>query len=115
MRAFATQRSPPLCQLEAGLWFLELFHGPTFAFKDLAMQCLGQLIPALLGKNNKEITILVATSGDTGSAALAAFADKPQVRCLVLYPAGRISEVQRKQMTALAANNTKAVRRGGDF
>ena len=105
----------PLRQLESNLWLLELFHGPTFSFKDLAMQCLGQLIPALLAKQGKEITILVATSGDTGSAALAAFADKPLVRCIVLYPEGRVSEVQRKQMTTRTARNVQAVAVRGTF
>ena len=117
-QAYASFRHPdiaPVRQLESNLWFLELFHGPTFSFKDLAMQCLGQLIPSLLAKHKKEITILVATSGDTGSAALAAFANKPLVRCIVLYPQGRVSEVQRKQMTTLGADNAQAVAVDGTF
>ncbi|MGR4000972.1 MAG: threonine synthase [Alphaproteobacteria bacterium] len=103
----------PLTQLRDDQWLLELFHGPTFAFKDLAMQYLGYLIPALL--EDRTITILVATSGDTGSAAIAAFANKPGLRIVVLHPEGRVSDVQRRQMTSSSADNVHNFAVNGDF
>src|SRR5439155_17069906 len=89
----------PLIQLDERLWLLELFHGPTLAFKDLALQLVGLLFDALLARRREHLTIVGATSGDTGSAALAACRDKAALDIFMLYPEGRISEVQRRQMT----------------
>ncbi len=89
----------PLVTLQDNLHVLELFHGPTLSFKDYALQWVGRLINALLGDQQR--TILAATSGDTGAAALAAVAHCPQLRCIVLHPLGRVSDIQRKQMTTI--------------
>ncbi|MEM0944755.1 MAG: threonine synthase, partial [Pseudomonadota bacterium] len=89
--------------------------GPTLAFKDFAMQLIGQMFDAELSRQGKRITIVVATSGDTGSAAVEAFAGRDNVDCFVLYPHGRISEVQRRQMTTPGAANVHALAVEGDF
>jgi threonine synthase len=80
-------------------YLLELFHGPTLAFKDIAMQVLARLFARALAKRGGRATILAATSGDTGSAAIAAFGGFANVELFVLHPLGRVSEVQRRQMT----------------
>src|SRR5438105_14944215 len=89
----------PLVQLDENLWLLELFHGPTLAFKDLALQLVGHLFDAVLARRGEQVTIIGATSGDTGSAALAACRDRAAIDIFMLYPHGRISDVQRRQMT----------------
>jgi threonine synthase len=95
----------PLVQLGTGLWVQELFHGPTLAFKDLAMQLLGRLYDHVLDERGERVTIVGATSGDTGSAAIEALAGRERVDLVILHPRGRTSEVQRRQMaTVLAAN-----------
>ena len=99
----------PLVQLDEGLWLLELFHGPTLAFKDLALQLLGQLFDAALARRGEHVTIVGATSGDTGSAALEACRGRTGIDIFFLYPHGRISDVQRRQMTTIDAPNTHAV------
>ncbi|MBV9655374.1 MAG: threonine synthase [Acetobacteraceae bacterium] len=107
-RAYAGFGHPaivPLVQLETGLWVQELFHGPTLAFKDLAMQLLGLLFDAVLGARGERVTIVGATSGDTGSAAIEAFAGRERADVVILHPRGRTSEVQRRQMTTVAAGN----------
>jgi threonine synthase len=88
-------------------WVLELFHGPTFAFKDVALQFLGNLFEYFLttGKIQKEITILGATSGDTGSAAIHGLRGKKNVNCFILYPFGKVTEIQEKQMTTIPDPN----------
>jgi threonine synthase len=105
----------PLVQLDEGLWLLELFHGPTLAFKDLALQLLGQLFDAALTRRGEHVTIVGATSGDTGSAALEACRGRNGIDIFFLYPRGRISEVQRRQMTTIDAPNTHAVAIEGNF
>jgi threonine synthase len=105
----------PLVQLDERLWLLELFHGPTLAFKDLALQLLGQLFDAALARRGERVTIVGATSGDTGSAALEACRDRAAIDIFFLYPHGRISEVQRRQMTTVAAANCHSVAIEGTF
>ena len=84
---------------------LELFHGPTLAFKDIAMQVIGNMYEAILKKNNLNINIIVATSGDTGAAAINAIKDRSNMKIFVLHPENRISEVQRKLMTTVNSKN----------
>src|SRR5207302_945370 len=107
----------PLVQLDERLWLLELFHGPTLAFKDLALQLVGRLFDAALARRREQVTIIGATSGDTGSAALAACRDRAALDIFMLYPHGRISEVQRRQMTTttVEAPNAFAVAIEGNF
>jgi threonine synthase len=105
----------PLTEIGDNLFLLELFHGPTLAFKDLAMQLLGQLMPQVLAARGKRATILAATSGDTGAAAIAAFGDVAEVDLFILYPKDRISDVQRRQMTTVAADNVHVVAIDGTF
>ena len=105
----------PLVQLGPSCFVLELFHGPTLAFKDLAMQFLGRLIDHVLGMRDERSTVIVATSGDTGGAAVAAFAGRPRVDVVALFPNGRISEVQRRMITTSAADNVHAIAIEGTF
>ncbi len=105
----------PLVQLDERLWLLELFHGPTLAFKDLALQLVGLLFDAVLARRGEHVTIVGATSGDTGSAALAACRDRAALDIFMLYPEGRISEVQRRQMTTVDAANAYALAIDGTF
>ena len=95
----------PLKQLDERHWLLELFHGPTLAFKDVALQLLGLLFEELLGRSGQNLTIVGATSGDTGSAAIDAVAGRDGVEIFMLHPKGRVSEVQRRQMTTVLAPN----------
>ncbi len=116
--AYATFRHPatlPLVQLETNVWALELFHGPTLAFKDVAMQLLGRLFDHVLAQRGQRITIVGATSGDTGSAAIEACRDRSQIDIVILHPAGRTSEVQRRQMTTVAAPNVANIAVDGNF
>jgi threonine synthase len=105
----------PLVQMGPNDWLLELFHGPTLAFKDVAMQLIGQLFEASLKRSGKRITIVGATSGDTGSAAIEAFRGREGVEVFILFPEGRVSEVQRRQMTTPAEPNVHALAIDGDF
>ncbi len=105
----------PLVQLDHGLWLLELFHGPTLAFKDLALQLLGLLFDAALARRDEHLTIIGATSGDTGSAALEACRDREAIDIFILYPYGRVSEVQRRQMTTIASANAHPIAIEGTF
>ncbi|MBV9586891.1 MAG: threonine synthase [Alphaproteobacteria bacterium] len=113
--AFRHAAVAPLVQLDERLWLLELFHGPTLAFKDLALQLVGRLFDTVLARRHEHVTIIGATSGDTGSAALAACRDRAALDIFMLYPHGRISEVQRRQMTTVDAANTHAVAIEGTF
>ncbi|MQY43112.1 threonine synthase [Epibacterium sp. SM1969] len=105
----------PLKQLDTNHFLLELFHGPTLAFKDFAMQLIGQLFEVALKRRGETVTIVGATSGDTGSAAMEAFAGLEAVNVFIMYPHGRVSEVQRRQMTTPTANNVHALAVDGDF
>src|SRR6056297_2226215 len=105
----------PLVQLAPGHFLLELFHGPTLAFKDFAMQLIGQLFQEALERRGERVTIVGATSGDTGSAAIEAFKGLDAVDVFILYPHGRVSEVQRRQMTTPPEANVQALALDGDF
>jgi len=105
----------PLVQLAPNHFLLELFHGPTLAFKDFAMQLIGQLFQASLSRSGKRVTIVGATSGDTGSAAMEAFRGLDNVDVFILFPHGRVSDVQRRQMTTVAEKNAHALALTGDF
>jgi threonine synthase len=105
----------PLVQLEPGLWMLELFHGPTLAFKDVAMQLLRPLYDLALEQQGRKLTIVCATSGDTGGAAVEAFRGSEHIDLVVLFPHGRISEVQRRFMTAAPEANVRCVSVDGTF
>jgi threonine synthase len=105
----------PLSQLDVNTFALELFHGPTLAFKDVAMQLLARLMDHVLASHGERRTIVVATSGDTGGAAVEAFRDRERVDLIVLFPQGRISDVQRRMMTTVPAGNVSAVAVEGTF
>jgi len=106
----------PLVQLDDGEnWLLELFYGPTLAFKDYALQILGQLIGHLLKQTGEQITVLGATSGDTGAAAIAGMAGVPNAHIFILHPKGSVSEVQRRQMTTCVADNIHNIAIEGSF
>lgn len=105
----------PLVQIGPNHFLLELFHGPTLAFKDFAMQLIGQMMQAALAKTGERITIVGATSGDTGSAAIEAFRGLANVDVFILFPHGRVSEVQRRQMTTPGEANVHALAMDGDF
>jgi len=102
---FAHAAVTPLVQLDARQWVLELFHGPTLAFKDVALQLLGLLFERFLSTRDTHLTVVGATSGDTGSAAIDALAGRAKVDLFMLHPKGRVSEVQRRQMTTVLAPN----------
>jgi len=105
----------PLLQLDHNQWVLELFHGPTLAFKDFALQLLGRLLDAVLERRREKIVIMGATSGDTGSAAIAGCRDCANVDIFILYPHGRVSEVQRRQMTTLSGATVHNLAIEGSF
>lgn len=108
------QFDAPLVPVEAGLYALELFHGPTLAFKDFGARFMSQLLGYFANQQDKEIVILVATSGDTGSAVANGFLDVPGTKVVVLYPSGKVSEIQEKQFTTLGKNIT-AIEVDGTF
>ncbi len=117
-RAYAGFRHEAVCpisQLGPNDFLLELFHGPTLAFKDVAMQLIGQMFDAALTRRGERLTIVGATSGDTGSAAIEAFQGLSAVDVFIMYPHGRVSEVQRRQMTTPEAANVHALAVDGDF
>jgi len=105
----------PLRQLDERQWLLELFHGPTLAFKDVALQLLGLLFEEFLSRTGQKLTIVGATSGDTGSAAIDAVAGRDNVTIFMLHPRGRVSEVQRRQMTTELAPNVHNIAIEGSF
>ncbi len=114
-KGFGHAARAPLVQLDHGHYLLELFHGPTLAFKDFAMQLIGQLFQTALSRRKERVTIVGATSGDTGSAAIEAFRGLDNVDIFIIYPHGRISEVQRRQMTTPSESNVHALAMDGDF
>jgi len=105
----------PLVQLDETQWLLELFHGPTLAFKDVALQLLGALFETFLERRDARLTIVGATSGDTGSAAINAVAGRTRAEIFMLHPAGRVSEVQRRQMTTVRSPNVHNIAIEGSF
>ncbi len=105
----------PLVQIAPNDWVLELFHGPTLAFKDFAMQLIGRMFEAALTRRGERVTIVGATSGDTGAAAIEAFRGLDAADVFILFPEGRVSEVQRRQMTTPEGANVHAVAIRGDF
>ena len=116
--AYGTFAHPDVCPLVAlddDHWLLELFHGPTFAFKDIALQVVARLFDHELERRDDRAMIVAATSGDTGSAAMEAVAGRERIDIVVLHPAGRTSEIQRRQMTTLEASNVHAVAVAGTF
>ena len=112
---FAHAAVTPLTQLDEQQWLLELFHGPTLAFKDVALQLLGLLFEEFLGRESGNLTIVGATSGDTGSAAIDAVAGLDNVEIFMLHPKGRVSDVQRRQMTTVRAPNIHNIAIDGSF
>jgi len=105
----------PLVQIDRNRWVLELFHGPTLAFKDVAMQLLARLMDHALARHGKRATIVGATSGDTGGAAIEAFRSSRRVDVVILFPDGRVSDVQRRMMTTPTEANVHAVAVKGTF
>lgn len=105
----------PMVQLDQNLWVLELFHGSTLAFKDFALQFLGRLLDLILKRRNQKVVIMGATSGDTGSAAIEGCRRCDNVDIFILHPHERVSEVQRRQMTTVIANNVKNIALKGNF
>lgn len=112
---FAHAAVTPLKQLDEWQWLLELFHGPTLAFKDVALQLLGRLFEEFLSRREDRLTIVGATSGDTGSAAIDAVAGRANIDIFMLHPKGRVSEVQRRQMTSVLAPNVHNIAINGSF
>jgi len=112
---FSHDAVTPLVQLDHRHWLLELFHGPTLAFKDVALQLLGLLFERFLSTRDTHITVVGATSGDTGSAAIDALAGRAKVDIFMLHPEGRVSDVQRRQMTTVLAPNVHNIAIQGDF
>jgi threonine synthase len=112
---FAHAAVTPLVQLDERNWLLELFHGPTLAFKDVALQLLGRLFEEFLSRRQQRLTIVGATSGDTGSAAIDAVAGRENIDIFMLHPRGRVSDVQRRQMTTVKAPNVRNIAIEGSF
>ncbi|MCX6534513.1 MAG: threonine synthase [Actinobacteria bacterium] len=116
--AYSTFRHPetvPLVEIGPNEWLMELFHGPTLAFKDVALQLVGRLFDHLLTQRNERVMIVGATSGDTGSAAIDGVKSCKNVDIVILYPAGRVSDVQRRQMTTVVAPNVHTLAIDGTF
>ncbi|MEE8173219.1 MAG: threonine synthase [Alphaproteobacteria bacterium] len=113
--AFDHPATAPLAQLGPDLWLMELFHGPTLSFKDYALQFVGRLFDHVVARRGQLLTILGATSGDTGSAAIEACRGRDSLSIIILHPEGRVSEVQRRQMTTVDAQNVHNVAIEGTF
>ena len=114
-KKFDSKEGTPLQKLEDNHWLLELFHGPTLAFKDIALQFLGNLFNFFLEKNDNKINIIGATSGDTGSAALEAVKNNKNINIFILHPLNRVSEFQRRQMTTVKSQNVYNIALKGNF
>jgi len=105
----------PIVEIAPSLWLLELFHGPTLSFKDFALQVVSRMFDHVLSHKSEHITVIGATSGDTGSAAIEACKNRDNIDLFMLHPVGRVSEVQRKQMTCIEANNIHNIAIEGTF
>ncbi len=114
-KVFKHHEIAPIIKFSKNKYILELFHGPTYAFKDYPLQLLGNLFQYYLNKSKKKITILGATSGDTGSAAINACKDKDNINIFILHPKNKTSEIQRKQMTTIKSNNVFNIAINGTF
>lgn len=114
-RGFRHKAVVPLAEMARNVWLLELFHGPTFAFKDLALQVLGRLMERMLAAKGGRLTLIGATSGDTGSAAIEAFKGRAGIDIFILHPKGRVSDIQRRQMTTVEAENVHNIALEGTF
>jgi threonine synthase len=112
---FAAPEIAPLSPMSGNRYLLELFHGPTFAFKDIALQILGRMFARALKRRGGRATVVAATSGDTGSAAIAALGGLPNIEVFVLHPKGRVSEIQRRQMTTGGQANVHNIALEGSF
>ena len=106
---FADRQDPVPTKKVGDLQIMELFHGPTFAFKDVALQALGNLFEYFLKRKQKRITVVGATSGDTGSAAIYGLRGKENVECFILFPEGRVSPIQQLQMTSVTDENVHCI------
>ena len=113
--AFGHPAVAPLKQLDDNQWLLELFHGPTLAFKDVAMQLLARLMDWSLARHHRRATIVGATSGDTGGAAIEAFRNSRHASIFILHPHGKVSDVQRRQMTTVLTPNVHNIAVEGNF
>ncbi|MCY3890533.1 MAG: threonine synthase [bacterium] len=113
--AFNHPEIVPMVELGDGLWLMELFHGPTLAFKDIALQLVGRLFDEELARRSERVTIVGATSGDTGAAAIEAVRDRENIQIVILHPHGRVSEMQRRQMTTVDSANVHNVAIEGTF
>ncbi|MDD3020319.1 MAG: threonine synthase [Alphaproteobacteria bacterium] len=114
-KVFSDPDITPLKPIGQDIFLMELFHGPTLAFKDVALQLLGRLFDYVLEKDGRTITIIGATSGDTGSAAIEAFKGRKNISITILHPKGRTSDIQRRQMTSVMANNVHNIAVEGTF
>ena len=114
-RSFRHPAVAPLVQVDHQQWVAELFHGPTLAFKDIALQLVGRLFDHVLRARSDRLTVIGATSGDTGSAAISAVRGRRNIDVVMLYPRGRISDVQRRQMTTVQDANVHVVAVDGTF
>ena len=112
---FDVEEVIPLTDLGDGIWLAELFHGPTLAFKDVALQLVGRLFDHELTRRGEKVTVVGATSGDTGSAAIEALRDRASAEVFILHPAGRVSDVQRRQMTTVTSPNVHNIAVEGTF
>ena len=112
---FSHPEVAPLRQLEKELFLLELFHGPTLAFKDFALQVLGRIFDHILARRGERVTIVGATSGDTGSAAIEACRGREAIEIVILHPKGRVSDIQRCQMTTVTESNVHNIAVEGTF
>ena len=108
-QTFEDQDNPVPTKRVGDLQIMELFHGPTFAFKDVALQALGNLFEYFLKRKQKRITVVGATSGDTGSAAIYGLRGKENVECFILFPEGRVSPIQQLQMTSVTDDNVHCI------
>ena len=114
-KSFTNERIAPLINFTDNKYVLELFHGPTYAFKDYPLQMLGNMFQYYLNKKNKKITVIGATSGDTGSAAIDACKDKDNIKIFILHPKNKTSDIQRKQMTTINSENVFNIAINGTF